>query len=86
MDRPTGAGWDPGVLSVLPPLMEALGGVAIVGALWYGSGQIAAGRAPARSDDRAHDLRRSTVDPPLGPTDERRSARRPRGRRARRCA
>ncbi len=33
-----------GVLSVLPPLMEALGGVAIVGALWYGSGQIAAGR------------------------------------------
>ncbi len=33
-----------GVLSMLPPLMEALGGVAIVGALWYGSGQIAAGR------------------------------------------
>jgi subfamily B ATP-binding cassette protein MsbA len=33
-----------GVLSVLPPLMEALGGVAIVGALWYGSGEIAAGR------------------------------------------
>ena len=32
------------VLSMLPPLMEALGGVAIVGALWYGSGQIAAGR------------------------------------------
>jgi subfamily B ATP-binding cassette protein MsbA len=26
------------------PLMEALGGVAIVGALWYGSGEIAAGR------------------------------------------
>ncbi len=33
-----------GVLSMLPPLMEALGGVAIVGALWYGSGQIAGGR------------------------------------------
>ncbi|MGD9904422.1 MAG: ABC transporter ATP-binding protein [Vicinamibacterales bacterium] len=33
-----------GVLSVLPPLMEALGGVAIVGALWYGSQEIAAGR------------------------------------------
>jgi subfamily B ATP-binding cassette protein MsbA len=33
-----------GVLSVLPPMMEALGGVAIVGALWYGSGEIAAGR------------------------------------------
>ena len=33
-----------GVLSLLPPLMEALGGVAIVGALWYGSGEIAAGR------------------------------------------
>ncbi|MGE0812130.1 MAG: ABC transporter ATP-binding protein [Vicinamibacterales bacterium] len=33
-----------GVLSVLPPLMEALGGLAIVGALWYGSGQIASGR------------------------------------------
>jgi subfamily B ATP-binding cassette protein MsbA len=33
-----------GVLSVLPPLMEALGGVAIVAALWYGSGEIAAGR------------------------------------------
>ena len=33
-----------GVLSLLPPLMEALGGVAIVGALWYGSKEIAAGR------------------------------------------
>ncbi len=33
-----------GVLSLLPPLMEALGGVAIVGALWYGSQEIAAGR------------------------------------------
>jgi ATP-binding cassette, subfamily B, bacterial MsbA len=33
-----------GVLSLLPPLMEALGGLAIVGALWYGSGEIAAGR------------------------------------------
>ena len=33
-----------GVLSLLPPLMEALGGVAVVGALWYGSGEIAAGR------------------------------------------
>jgi subfamily B ATP-binding cassette protein MsbA len=33
-----------GVLSMLPPLMETLGGVAIVGALWYGSGEIAAGR------------------------------------------
>ena len=33
-----------GVLSLLPPLMEAVGGLAIVGALWYGSGEIAAGR------------------------------------------
>ncbi len=33
-----------GVLSLLPPLMEVLGGLAVVGALWYGSGEIAAGR------------------------------------------
>ncbi len=33
-----------GVLSVLPPLMEFLGGVGIAAALWYGSQQIAAGR------------------------------------------
>jgi ATP-binding cassette, subfamily B, bacterial MsbA len=33
-----------GVLSVLPPLMEFLGGVAIAGALWYGSREIAMGR------------------------------------------
>jgi subfamily B ATP-binding cassette protein MsbA len=32
------------VLSVLPPLMELLGGVAMVLALWYGSREIAAGR------------------------------------------
>jgi subfamily B ATP-binding cassette protein MsbA len=32
------------VLSLLPPMMEFLGGVAIVGAIWYGSGEIAAGR------------------------------------------
>jgi subfamily B ATP-binding cassette protein MsbA len=31
------------VLALLPPLMEFLGGVAIVGALWYGSNAIAAG-------------------------------------------
>ncbi len=31
-------------MSVLPPLMEVLGGVAIVGALWYGSREIAAGQ------------------------------------------
>jgi len=36
-----------GVLSVLPPLMELLGGVAIVGALWYGSREIAMGRLTA---------------------------------------
>ena len=30
-------------VSALPPLMELLGGVAIVGALWYGSREIAAG-------------------------------------------
>jgi subfamily B ATP-binding cassette protein MsbA len=36
-----------GVLSVLPPLMEFLGGVAIAGALWYGSREIAAGRLTA---------------------------------------
>ena len=31
-------------LSVLPPLMEFIGGVAFVAALWYGSQEIAAGR------------------------------------------
>jgi subfamily B ATP-binding cassette protein MsbA len=36
-----------GVLSVLPPLMEFLGGVAIAGALWYGSREIAQGRLTA---------------------------------------
>jgi subfamily B ATP-binding cassette protein MsbA len=33
-----------GVLAVLPPLMEFLGGLAIAGALWYGSREIAMGR------------------------------------------
>ena len=32
------------VLALLPPLMEFLGGVAIVGALWYGSREIARGQ------------------------------------------
>jgi ATP-binding cassette, subfamily B, bacterial MsbA len=32
------------VLSVLPPLMEFIGGVAFVAALWYGSQEITAGR------------------------------------------
>jgi len=32
------------VLSILPPLMELVGGVALVLALWYGSREIAAGR------------------------------------------
>jgi subfamily B ATP-binding cassette protein MsbA len=32
------------VLSVLPPLMEFMGGVALVAALWYGSREIASGR------------------------------------------
>ena len=32
-----------GVVSVLPPLMELIGGFAFVAALWYGSTQIAAG-------------------------------------------
>ncbi len=36
-----------GVLAALPPLMEFLGGVAIAGALWYGSRGIAAGRLTA---------------------------------------
>jgi ATP-binding cassette, subfamily B, bacterial MsbA len=36
-----------GVLAVLPPLMEFLGGVAIAGALWYGSREIAMGRLTA---------------------------------------
>ena len=31
-------------LSALPPLMEFIGGVAFVGALWYGSQEIGAGR------------------------------------------
>jgi len=35
------------VLSVLPPLMEFLGGIAIAGALWYGSREIAEGRLTA---------------------------------------
>ncbi len=35
------------VLSVLPPLMELLGGVAIAGALWYGTREIAGGRLTA---------------------------------------
>jgi ATP-binding cassette, subfamily B, bacterial MsbA len=33
-----------GVLSVLPPLMEFIGGLAFVAALWYGSQEITAGR------------------------------------------
>ncbi len=36
-----------GLLSVLPPFMEFLGGVAIAGALWYGSREIALGRLTA---------------------------------------
>jgi ATP-binding cassette, subfamily B, bacterial MsbA len=32
------------VLALLPPLMEFLGGLAIAGALWYGTREIAAGR------------------------------------------
>jgi subfamily B ATP-binding cassette protein MsbA len=32
------------VLSVLPPLMELMGGIALVAALWYGSREIASGR------------------------------------------
>jgi subfamily B ATP-binding cassette protein MsbA len=35
------------VLALLPPLMEFLGGIAIAGALWYGSNAIAAGRLTA---------------------------------------
>ncbi len=31
-------------LSALPPLMEFIGGIAFVAALWYGSQEIAAGR------------------------------------------
>jgi subfamily B ATP-binding cassette protein MsbA len=33
-----------GVLNVLPPVMEFIGGIAFVGALWYGSQEIASGR------------------------------------------
>jgi subfamily B ATP-binding cassette protein MsbA len=36
-----------GILSVLPPIMEFLGGIAIAGALWYGSREIAANRLTA---------------------------------------
>jgi subfamily B ATP-binding cassette protein MsbA len=32
-----------GALSSLPPLMEFIGGLAVVGALWYGAGKIASG-------------------------------------------
>ncbi len=32
------------VLALLPPLMEFLGGIAVAGALWYGSREIASGR------------------------------------------
>ena len=35
------------VLALLPPLMEFLGGIAIAGALWYGSREIAQGRLTA---------------------------------------
>jgi subfamily B ATP-binding cassette protein MsbA len=35
------------VLSILPPLMEFLGGVAIAGALWYGTREIQGGRLTA---------------------------------------
>ena len=35
------------VLALLPPLMEFLGGIAIAGALWYGTREIAAGRLTA---------------------------------------
>ncbi len=35
------------VLAMLPPLMEFMGGVAIAGALWYGSREIAQGRLTA---------------------------------------
>ena len=35
------------VLSILPPLMELLGGVAIAGALWYGTREIQGGRLTA---------------------------------------
>ena len=44
-----------GVLSVLPPLMEFVGGLAIAGALWYGSREIAEGRLTRR---RVHVVRR----------------------------
>ena len=36
-----------GILAALPPLMEFLGGLAIAGALWYGSREIGAGRLTA---------------------------------------
>ena len=36
-----------GVLAVLPPMMEFVGGLAVAGALWYGSREIAAGRLSA---------------------------------------
>jgi subfamily B ATP-binding cassette protein MsbA len=36
-----------GVLSTLPPLMEFLGGLAVAGALWYGSREIAMNRLTA---------------------------------------
>jgi subfamily B ATP-binding cassette protein MsbA len=32
------------VLNILPPVMEFIGGIAFIGALWYGSAEIAAGR------------------------------------------
>ena len=37
------------MLAILPPLMELLGGVAIAGALWYGTREIASGRLTAGS-------------------------------------
>ena len=45
-------------LSVLPPLMEFMGGLAFVGALWFGSQEIAVGPAHAR---RLRHLRRGAV-------------------------
>ena len=44
-------------VSMLPPLMELLGGIAMAGALWYGSQQIADGRLTPGDVPRVH-LRR----------------------------
>ena len=46
-------------VAILPPLMEFLGGLAVVGLIWYGSGAISAAAAPRRARSSGSSSRRS---------------------------